>query len=799
MSNKMRPEPGKFDWYRKARVVNVEEFHPPLSPRLEVDPKRLARKMSETGADVVHIAAASKHALYPTKHMLPHPELKGRDFFGEMIAACKKRGMRVIAYVPTCHKLPYDQVKKHYPEWIWRPAPEGRRVPRHHYEVLKQRHPEHDWDPTPEAVPPLTYHTSEGRHAPLCFNSPYRQSFGEMIREIVTGYPIDGILFDSWIPIYFAPFDICYCRKCRQDFKCRYGLELPVLARKLRPRQREAMLDWFSWYRELSWEVGEETIAYIRSVNDELLLLCHGEDPYAKRDHVMIHDGFGMEAYEPLAYRLQFLSLMINEGRICTPFIGRCDHLQRLITYQKDLFREGIATIAGGGTPIVANGHGFYFTKKKDMAPLTRLFDVMQEVETELVTSKPYPFLAIPVPRVTQSYSRGDAESRKVGATGEALADPLREEMLASDRHEYEGRWNEKVFWPYIKEGLLDGVKQQLEAAFRIGLSCHLPVQMIPEVFLDDLDSLRKYKILYLPGTPVLTANQVDTIGRYVKEGGNLIASGLASLYDSDADLLNNFALSEILGVNLRPATREEDKLLDNLRFKNGCYTDIYMKYVGKTGRNYFALDKLMPQEVRTKFLFVAPKDKTRVLANLVTADGRVVSPGITVSRYGRGKAVYLCPGYEQRYLRQRSPLVRDMFKNLFFHLVNGRVPLQVDLPDTVFTLLNTYEGGWLLHLINHTGCIHEKPFSSIWPLDLPRVEWTPTITDVTMRFRPENGVSLGRATAIPGRRRLPCNDSEEGVFSTSLAELHEYSCIRLPYVKDSRPSPKGGRRAKRK
>ena len=60
MSNKMRPEPGKFDWYRKARVVNVEEFHPPLSPRLEVDPKRLARKMSETGADVVHIAAASK-------------------------------------------------------------------------------------------------------------------------------------------------------------------------------------------------------------------------------------------------------------------------------------------------------------------------------------------------------------------------------------------------------------------------------------------------------------------------------------------------------------------------------------------------------------------------------------------------------------------------------------------------------------------------------------------------------------------------------------------------------------------
>ena len=55
MSNKMRPEPGKFDWYRKARVVNVEEFHPPLSPRLEVDPKRLARKMSETGADVVHI------------------------------------------------------------------------------------------------------------------------------------------------------------------------------------------------------------------------------------------------------------------------------------------------------------------------------------------------------------------------------------------------------------------------------------------------------------------------------------------------------------------------------------------------------------------------------------------------------------------------------------------------------------------------------------------------------------------------------------------------------------------------
>ena len=772
------PRENPFVWYKKARVMNVEEFHPPFSPRLEVDPKLLARKLGEAGADVVHIAAASKHAIYPTQYILMHPELKGRDLFGEIVAECKKRGIRVIATLAAFHKLPYDLLKKDHPEWMWRPAPKGRPVPRYHYEVLKKRHPEYDWKPTPQALPPLTYHTSEGLHAPLCFNSPYREAFREVVREVVTGYPLDGIFFDSWQRIYFAPFDVCYCEQCQRVFKSHYGFNLPVLAERLGARKREALVQWFSWYKNLAWEVAAETVRLVRSLKPELVVLCHGEGPYGRRDHIMNHDGFLMEEYTPLAFRLQFVSLMVNEGRICTPFIGRCDHLQRLITYRKDLFLEGIATVAAGGVPVVANGHSFYFARKKDMAPVRGLFGVMQELEAELATSEPYPFIAIPTPEITQSHSRGDAESRKAMASEDSGADTLRQEMLAGDRHELQGLFNEHVFWPYVKEELVGSVRQQLEGAFRIALSCHLPVQTVPESFLDDVECLRKYKILYLPGTPLLSGRQLEAIKKYVQAGGNLLVSGPASLYGRGGNLLKDFALNDLLGISLRPATSSEEKLLRNLRFKNGCYTDIYLKYAGKIGRKYFAMDDLMSQEIR-KFMFLKPGGRTRVLANLVLADGRVLSPGMTLSKYGRGTAIYVCSGFEQRYLRQRSPMIRELFKNLLFHLIGGRPPVRVALPDTVFTLLNRYEGGWLLHLINYTGCIHEQPFPMMWPHDLPRVEWIPKITDININFNLDKEVTVEKVDLIPGSRTLRYNCRQQ-MLSTKLSELGDYACIRL-------------------
>lgn len=744
----------KLAWCKSARAVEVEEFFPPFSPRLEVDPKLFAKKMVEVGVNLVQLAAVNKHAIYPSKYHCHHPELGGRDLFGEIVMECKKHGLRVFAYMTACHQLPYESVvKPHHPDWAWRPAPQGKPVSQYHYDLLRKKCRNRKWPPaTIEAEPPLAYHVSEGLHAPLCWNSPYREAFMGMVEEIATGYPIDGFFFDSWVPLYWAPFDICYCAKCQKDFESRYGFELPLRAENQSATETQAMEDWFSYYKNLSLEVKAETVALVRRLDEDLVICCHGEEPYGTRDHLMDHDAFFLEEYQPLAFRLQYLSHIVNQGRICIPFIGRNDHLQRMVTYGKEFFAEGMATVASGAVPLVANGQNYYFTDEEQARSLKDLFAVIEEMGTELQSARPYPFIAIPTPRQILTSPTQDIEHAQI----------------ADFARTAEGR-------------MMEGLRVQLEGGFRIGLSCHLPVQAVPQEFLSDYDKLKNYRILYLPGTPALDENEGETVRRYVREGGCLLASGDCSLVGEDGSLLKDFALADLLGLNLRKAAPEEEAVLENAHWKNDAFSDIYLKLEAGKPFSYFRLRDPMPQELRGGFPFLTPQAGTQVLANLALGEGTVLAPGITLNRYGQGKVVYVCGGFEDRYLRQRSPLVRDLFKNLFFCLADGEPPLQVQAPDTVFALLSTYEKGVLLHLINYTGCIQEGPFPTLWPLDLPRIEWIPKIEDVRIR------VNVGKDTGIEGVSTLPGSeptgyDFKEGVVSLSLPELGDYCGIRLQF-----------------
>src|SRR5512139_3800730 len=94
-----------LEWMQTARVFLIDAYEPPFAPRLEYDAEALAETMVRMNANTVRIATMGKYALIPGVRFSPHPELGRRDILAETIAAMKRRGIRVVPYISTGHKL----------------------------------------------------------------------------------------------------------------------------------------------------------------------------------------------------------------------------------------------------------------------------------------------------------------------------------------------------------------------------------------------------------------------------------------------------------------------------------------------------------------------------------------------------------------------------------------------------------------------------------------------------------------------------------------------------------------------
>ncbi len=183
-----------------------------------------------THSEGVCLSAGGIVAFYPTKIRLHYRSawMKDTDPFGEMVAACRKMGMVVIARTDphAVRQAAYDA----HPEWIAVEA-DGK----------KRRH----W-----ANPELWV---------TCALGPYNFEFmTEVHREIMTLYQVDGIFSNRW-----HGHGTCYCDSCRRLFKQFSGMDLPV------PGQANAAVNrqYILWRRQRLtelWNVWDHTIRTIR-------------------------------------------------------------------------------------------------------------------------------------------------------------------------------------------------------------------------------------------------------------------------------------------------------------------------------------------------------------------------------------------------------------------------------------------------------------------------------------------------------------------------------------------------------
>ena len=157
------------------------------------DPDRIAAEMAGTGAEIVAVYAANQFsvAYYPSKIWPMHPNLKGRDYFGEVSSRLQAQGQKVIAYI--------NWLESRHPEWYV--VPLGGK-PETEFPLASWADPNNP-DQRVQKVPGGSWRFA-------CINSPRRAQVVAITKEIVEKYHPDGFHLDM-----FFNSGVCVCDYCR--------------------------------------------------------------------------------------------------------------------------------------------------------------------------------------------------------------------------------------------------------------------------------------------------------------------------------------------------------------------------------------------------------------------------------------------------------------------------------------------------------------------------------------------------------------------------------------------------------
>lgn len=184
------------DWLRKRqRIYWYDQYalNEQETAFANYDPDRIAAELKEVGADIVAVYAANQFsvAYYPSKVWPMHPNLKGRDYFGEVSSRLKAQGQKVIGYI--------NWLESRHPEWYVVPVGGEKQQ---EFPLTSWAKPDNpDW--RVQKVP-------GGKWRFACINSPRREQVLAVTREIIEGYHPDGFHLDM-----FFNDCVCVCDYCR--------------------------------------------------------------------------------------------------------------------------------------------------------------------------------------------------------------------------------------------------------------------------------------------------------------------------------------------------------------------------------------------------------------------------------------------------------------------------------------------------------------------------------------------------------------------------------------------------------
>jgi len=640
----------RYDWIQTARIFLMDAYQPPFAPVLEYDAEAFAEIMSQMNVNVIRLGTMGKYATIQGIRFSTHPDQGERDLLQETIDACKPKGIKVIPYVSTGHKLAWSMVTEDYPEYARKSTPDGGLPDRSHMYVGED-------------------------HGTVCWMGPYRQAFFDYVEHVVRDYDIDAVYFDAWFPRYFWRGNrVCYCDGCRTGFRNDTGLELPYHEndRDYTPSELETIKKYYEWYdEEFMSNILLKVREMIKSHKDvPLISNINNPERMASQDPRINYamDAFLYERGHSILERAEGVSVPRSVGLHVWPYIGTYHNWPRLsfqgLNYQQEIFTN----LMFGGGSIVAQPTGYLY-HPDNRQYVTYPFGIIEKHEKIYEGLENYPNVGV---------------------------------LFAYESPE-----------DHVKRSSQHGVINARSAslgAFSACLYNHVQVSSISEFVLDNPDLLKKYPAVYLANVPGLSAERIKNVKEYVENGGSLIATYNTTMFDEEGNKLSRFELEELLRVRPLKPTGGLAEIIDSYQAMVGGPNDLYLK-VSEIGTGYFSSEA--GNKIYPVFYYepVEVLDGGKVIMDIVTGnDQKSVLPGIVISDYGKGKVIYCSSTVESLYNSEGPDLTGELISEIV-KIATPESPYSLEAPASLISNLTFKENAMVFHMTNWTGNKFERPW----------------------------------------------------------------------------------------
>ncbi len=419
-----------------------------------------------------------------------HAGMKGRDYFGEVVAECHRHNLHRIAY----YSLIFD-------DWAYQEHPDWRIVPANGDDPIML-----------------------SRMGKVCPNSPYREHALACLRELVKNYDFEGIFLD----MTFWP-TVCYCSHCEARFRREHGTEPPRTIDWHDPLWRTFQKAREQWMLEFAKAV----TGAIKETRPIQAYHQFGAAFQAWRYGVSLEQREASDFCagdfdgEPAKFSLicrTFYGLSMNQ-----PFELMRARTETLNDFETSLPEEQllIETLF----PTIHSSACLMIDAIKPQGTLNhRAYDFMGRVNAQ---HDPY-----------ERFLGGEMLADvAIYYDKNSMYDPNENGQLVADAVASEGYGgiSKKAFQPILRPA-----PPHMEAvlgATRILREAHIPFGIITNATLGQLD---KYRAVMLPSVFEITPEQAERFREFVRNGGVLYVSGPSGL-----DRLDEVSsrLEDVLGV----------------------------------------------------------------------------------------------------------------------------------------------------------------------------------------------------------------------------------------------------------
>lgn len=623
------------------------------------------------------------------------PAMGPRDGTREVLALCRKHGLRYVAYY-----------------WAQRePAAEGKAHP--------------DWRCVNAQGKPTGY---------FCMNTPYRQLVKNRVVELVAKVGVDGVFFD----MFHTRSDECYCPACKARFRKLTGQDPPV-------KEDFQNLLWQQWvdfkYRSIEEALVEFNRA-IKGANPQAALVVNTwnawvyRDPRSKtaphntRNSIRVAecvDGLLEETGWYDSVDPSFFAFPTLHNFMSWHLGGLCKHTRALmwsspswlgtypIGYTEATTR--IATMVTNGSAAAQSVPG------RDTA--ARYMAEISARDAYLRGSRLYPWCGLVVSEKTELwYGREDPKGR------------------------------------YLK-----GVY----GAFQTMLERHLPVSLVTDRELERGD-LEPYKVLLLPNCAAMGPAELETVRKFVRNGGGLVATYETSLYDEHARARPAFGLEDVFQAK---RSGSMDTQAARFSWASPRITTSRLHFpathawskdpelataIGRRGATQPSTQAAVSLPLNARMLLADPLKGPRSPIRLaITAIDRTVNKterqdhaGVIESTYGEGRVFYLPADLTWACFRYGRTDLGRLMELCLRRAASEPPPVEVVAPTIVQAMTHVQGQRLVVHLLNDISSLGRSENvagESVYE----RREVIP-LSDVHVRFR---GGKYGRFTLVPGNKPL--------------------------------------------